>query len=330
MSIDRSGFIDIEFGLADAEKERAEAPSLLKQGFFDEAQSVRRAMTGREFLFLGYKGSGKTAIAARAQLLAEDEPTEFVSIEELRHFSYGDFKSATGGTTDFQARYPTTWAWLLLVELLQSLEHDLDGRAAAPAEYLDVVRALDELGLMPVPKLGQLVTTSAKRSFRIQLPRLLEVSHERTASEQDLQMRQVVNLLEAAVLHFRTRSRHVIFIDGLDEIITQRDLQYQSLAALLRAADRLNNCFRREGLAFKFCVLCRTDIFVNLPGANTNKIRQDSSETLDWYDDPRQPERTRLVRLVNLRATTQLRRPVDVFGEFLATCPGNNWGFRPA
>lgn len=85
----------------------------------------------------------------------------------------------------------------------------------------------------------------------------------------------------------------------------------------MREVDRLNNHFKRRGQLFKFVVLGRTDIFDRLPGANTNKIRQDSAVELDWYDDPRHPERTRLVKLANVRARASLHRRLDVFNEYL-------------
>ena len=109
----------------------------------------------------------------------------------------------------------------------------------------------------------------------------------------------------------------MIFIDGLDSIVTQKDLQFQALAALMHETWELNHLFQREGRPFKFVVLCRTDIFERLPGSNINKIRQDDSVSLNWYDAPGDPDRTRLLRLVNLRAARSLARPVSVFDELL-------------
>jgi hypothetical protein len=64
-----AGFADIEFGFADAEKESAENPALLLNAYLDETHLVDKALKGVPFLVLGYKGSGKTAIAERANLL---------------------------------------------------------------------------------------------------------------------------------------------------------------------------------------------------------------------------------------------------------------------
>ena len=314
--VDAPGFGDIQFGFASAEKEGVEAPDLLLSGFLDDARLTETALWGSSFLFLGYKGSGKTALGEHARLLAEGRLDLFVTTTTLDRFSYGDFKSVAGGSGEHQVRYPTAWGWLLLVALIHSLQNDEGGLARAPATYKGVVGALEKLGMMPVADLALLVTTSSKQSFKASVPKFLEYTTERVSATQDLQLYQLVTALQGAVLAFPTQSRHVIFIDGLDSIVTQKDLQFQSLAALVQETSDLNHLFQRHGRPFKFVVLCRTDIFDRLPGANINKIRQDDSESLNWYDAPGDPNQTRLLRLVGLRARRSLGRDVSVFHEF--------------
>jgi hypothetical protein len=314
---DDPGFAGIRFGFMSAEKEGAEAPELLLDGFFDEGHLTETALSGSPFLFLGYKGSGKTALAEHARLLAESAPGLFVTATTLDRFSFVDFKAFAGGTADHQVRYPVAWGWVLLVALIHSLEEDQGGLERAPAEYRSVVTRLKEMGLLPGGDLGVLVTTSSKQSFKIAVHRFLEYTTERASTSQDLQLYQLVTELKRAVLAFTTTSRHVLFIDGLDSIVTQRDLQFQSLAALLQEAAELNQLFRRNRRPFKVTVLCRTDIFDRLPGANMNKLRQDDSVSLTWFDAPGDPDESRLIRLVNLRAARSLGRRASLFDEFL-------------
>jgi hypothetical protein len=288
------GFRDIRFGFSSAEKEGADAPELLLDGFFDATNVSDTALWGSPFLFLGYKGSGKTALAEHGRLLADRRADLFVTVTTLDRFSYGDFKSVAGGGGDHQVRYPTAWGWLLLMALVHSLDRDEGGRAEAPGEYRGVVEGLAKLGLMPQADLGLLVTTSSKQSFKAAIPKFLAYTTERTATGQDLQLYQLVAALRTA----------------------QRELQFQSLAALMLQAAELNYLFRRHDRPFKFVVLCRTDIFDRLPGSNINKIRQDDSFSLNWYDAPGDPGATRLLRLARLRAEQSLGRSVDVFGEF--------------
>jgi hypothetical protein len=313
----QGSLLDIQFGFAAAEKEGAEAPSLLLEGFLDAAHLSDAALSGSPFLFLGYKGSGKTALAEHARLLADGRPELFVTTTTLDRFSYADFKAVAGGAADYQVRYPVAWGWLLLVALIHSLEQDQAGLSDAPAAYKGTVGRLKELGLVGAADLALLVTSSSKQSFKASVPKLLEYTAERVSTGQDLQLHQLVTALKAAVLAFPTDNRHVIYIDGLDSIVTQKDLQFQSLAALMQEVAELNHLFRREARPFKFVVLCRTDIFDRLPGANINKIRQDDSASLNWFDAPGDPDRTRLIQLVNLRAQRSLGRQANVFREFL-------------
>ncbi len=312
-----AGFASIRFGYADAHKEGSEEPELLIDGFLDDTGVMDSALRGSPFLFLGYKGCGKTAIAERAKLLAERDPNLFVTAATLEDFSYTDFKTFAGVSGDFQSRYPAAWAWSLLLLLIQSFEDDESARMTAQRPYTKAVAGLRDLDLMPVPQLNQLVSRSSKRGFKAGIPKFLEINEERVSEGQDLQLSQMVAVLRSAVKSFRTESSHVVFVDGLDDVLTVRDLQFQAIAALITEVSRLNGELRAAGCPAKFVVLCRTDIFDRLPGANKNKIRQDSSVELDWYHDPRDPAGSRLHTLVNLRAGVSLGREVNVFDEFL-------------
>jgi hypothetical protein len=55
-------FNSIRFGKTSAEKESSEWPDLLTKGYFDPYGFIDAAKQHGPFLFLGYKGSGKSAI----------------------------------------------------------------------------------------------------------------------------------------------------------------------------------------------------------------------------------------------------------------------------
>jgi hypothetical protein len=63
----RGTFKDIQFGFSSAEAERAEDPGLLLEGYLQLNNSFESARIGPKFLFLGYKGSGKSAIGEKTQ-----------------------------------------------------------------------------------------------------------------------------------------------------------------------------------------------------------------------------------------------------------------------
>ena len=63
-------------------------------------------------------------------------------------------------------------------------------------------------------------------------------------------------------------------------------------------------------------MLCRTDLFERLPSANKNKLRQDSSVTLDWYHDTRNSKDSNLIKLANHRARMVKPSSRDIFHEY--------------
>ncbi|NJL41807.1 MAG: hypothetical protein HC899_37890 [Leptolyngbyaceae cyanobacterium SM1_4_3] len=81
---DRFRYSDIEFGRASAEAESYDVPSLLTDGYLDAEGISNEALTGSKFLFLGYKGSGKTSLGKHLFLLSEKNPCFLLSIFFVR------------------------------------------------------------------------------------------------------------------------------------------------------------------------------------------------------------------------------------------------------
>jgi hypothetical protein len=312
-----------KFGWATAELEGASHPALLLQGFFDSG-IVRQARFGQEFLVLGYKGSGKSAVSEHLRLTAEADPHLFVTSAFLADFPYNDFSRLVQGD-DPEVRYPTAWSWLLLVKLYDSFLKDEGGRAEAGGEFQRNAEILAKLGLLPSRSLKELVLSSSTKTFRVKLPVVFESEFRRDKHEQNLKLPFFVERLKATLCEFRSESRHLLIIDGLDDILlASGSRQYDSLAGLVLEVSRLNSLFSRNGCPAKILLLCRTDMYERLPGANKNKIRQDSAITLDWYHDPRQPGQSNLVKMLNLKAQVTDPGCNDVFATYFP--PEMIWG----
>lgn len=316
MPITATRFDEIRFGYASAEVEGAREPQLLLEGYYDSHGLIRQAAESDKFLFLGYKGSGKSAIGQRLRLLAEDDPQLFVSTVFLSDFPYSSFKKVAAGDIEPESRFPTAWAWLLLLRVIDSLRKDEGALTSKDPRFQRARKALEGMGLLPVSDLKQLVMTSSKQSFKAKIPSLLEAGFEAEFASQDTAMVQLVSYLKDIVFRFQSPNRHLLIIDGLDDILTQREVQYQSLAALILEVGRLSEDLARYGTPVKLVVLCRPDLFELLPGPNKNKIRRDSAVVLDWYHDTRNPNNSALVDLVNLRGSLAAGRRQDVFREY--------------
>jgi hypothetical protein len=310
-----ASFSQFRFGFASAEQESTNAPDLLLDGFLDASKTITEIRNGSKFLVLGYKGSGKSAIGEHLRLLSASDPHLFVTSTFLSDFPYSAFKKIVKGDIEPEAKYPTAWSWLLLLYFFDSFSKDNGAYASRNIQLM--IESLRAMGLLPAPSLNQSVLISSKRSFKISLPPVLETQREQAFSEERLSLPFFVERLKEIASEFKSSSKHLLIIDGLDDILTKRDVQYDSLAALLLESHRLNIIFARTDTPAKVIVLCRADLFERLPGANKNKLRQDSSIFLDWYHDTRNPDSSMLLKLANLRARISNPSVSDVINDFL-------------
>lgn len=312
----------IEFGRASAELESVEKPDLLISGYLDigglDSESIiHEAKFGSKWIVLGYKGSGKSSLGEHLNLSSEDDPTSFCTHRFLSDFPYTSFSKILSGDIEPEAKYPATWSWVLSLLILSSLAQDEGALSANDPDFQRAVYSLTELGVLPAQNLRDLVVYSSKKQFKIKIPPIIEAMFESPVPQtQDLQFFHMVENLKKLIGSFRSRNKHLIIIDGLDDILTTRDVQLKSLASLMLEVSRLNVFFVKSETPIKILVLCRTELFEKLPGPNKNKMRQDSAIEIDWYHDPRSPSHSKLVSLANLRAKLSLNREVDVFDEY--------------
>ncbi|WP_146083583.1 P-loop ATPase, Sll1717 family [Rathayibacter sp. AY1C7] len=288
----------IKFGYASAEKEGSLRPDLLLQGFYDHQDVIEQARYGDKFLFLGYKGSGKSAIGQRLILDGADSIDLVVQPMVLKDFPFNAFGKVGSAVDEPESRYPTSWAWLILLRFLDSFDRD---SAPKSPMFAKSVAALKKANYLPIGDFKGLVVTSSKNSFKAQIPKLIAATRETAQTSEGVGLLQLVEHLRVAVRTFKSTSQHIIIIDGLDDILTHKEIQYVSLAALLQEVSRINEEFIAWSVPAKVVLLCRTDLFELFPDANKNKVRRDSAVSLDWYHDTATPENSALMALADLR-----------------------------
>lgn len=310
-------FKKINFGYASAEKESSKAPDLLVNGFVDFDDAFRKAMESDEYLFLGYKGAGKTAIAKRMDIEATGSHSVFNNNILIGDFPFVSLSKIVRGSAEAEAKIPTAWAWLLLLYVYRSLDRDAALKHSDPIAWQSSISALRSEGLLSGDDMTSLVKKTSKKGFKVSIAKLgsYERSSETSPLETDVSIYvdTMKELLEGAV----TPNRHYVTIDGFDDIVTKRAIKLTSIGSLIFEVGRLNEMFRKKGANIKIILLCRTDIFEKVTNANKNKARQDYSVELDWYHDPREPHRSKLVEISNTRAALALKRPVSIFTEFI-------------
>ena len=307
-------FLKINFGYASAQQEGTRAPDVLIGGYLDLHQICEKAISGPEFLVLGYKGSGKSAISERLRLLHQNDSEVFLTNIDLADFPYTTFSQIVPGKDAPQSRYPTAWSWILIIHFLASFERDANLNVPDGTSFNQTMSLLHQMGLLPIMGLPNLIRVSGETAVKVNIPPFFEGQHKRQNSQIDVPY--FVENLKRLLNNLRTPNKHILVLDGLDEIVTTQSAQWDSLGALIFEVNRLNTTFAANGVSAKIILLCRTDIFELLEGANKNKIRQDSAIELDWYSNPSSPAKSRLVSIADLRAKMALGRDSNVLDEF--------------
>jgi len=98
-------FKKIEFGMAAAEKEKSNSSHLLIEGFLDAYGYIDEIIEGNKFLILGPKGSGKSAIGSKLELLSR-EMGNYTEQYYLGDFPYRPFSEIIPGKEAPENRYP--------------------------------------------------------------------------------------------------------------------------------------------------------------------------------------------------------------------------------
>jgi hypothetical protein len=310
-------FKDINFGFASADWEAAQQPDLLLRGFIDPHKLAHEARVGKRWLFLGYKGSGKSALGEHLRLVAENDPEMFVNVINIGDVSFSTFSQILKGRFEPESRYPTVWSWLLLIYLFSSFSTDEGAESCGEEPFFLAIEALKELGLLPQPTLSEAVVRTSDSGFSLKLTSAIggiEAAWKKSKTDTDLPF--FVEHLRLLARSFKSPNKHILVVDGFDDLLRRGTLQYDALGALIYEVNRLNIDFANSGVPAKILVLCRTDLFERLPGANKNKIRQNAAVHINWDYDPRNPHSSPLVNLINRRASLN-GEEVDVFSEFL-------------
>jgi len=210
-------FKDIKFGQASAELEGSYYPKLLTDGFLDPWDVIENVLHGPTCLFLGYKGAGKSSIGEHMRLIAENDHSLFADHTFLSDFPYANFSKIVSGEAEPESRFPTAWAWVLTLSMLSSFAKDEGAESSQEPDFVRSINALREVGLLASIGLKEMVIASSKPKFKAKLPVLLEMEWDSNNKKvNDLDFLHIVEHLKEIMLSFKSDSKHVLIIDGLD------------------------------------------------------------------------------------------------------------------
>ena len=307
-------FRQIVFGKTDAQEESAEFPDLLINGYFQVDNISSQVLNTNKFLILGYKGSGKSALSEHLKLTSDDNLR--VDQQSLKNFPYKTFGKIVSGDSEPEVKHKLAWRWLLLVRVLQGLLSDSDAKASSEIELKKTIELLVQAGLMDVTTISDMVKKTSSNTFKVSV-KAFAFEHTTHQENADISLDWVVEYVKRLIIGFKESRKLLLVIDGVDEILTSREIQYQSVAAMINEAKDLNIYFRNNDLPVKIVVLCRTDIFERLPDPNKNKLRRDCSYSFNWYKEGSDTaEASGLISIANMRTRLVFPDVEDMFTSF--------------
>lgn len=311
-------FRTIDFGRTSGEAEAAEVPHLVAEGYIDDGL-LEPFLGQKKWLLLARKGAGKSMLGEKVKQVATDPKTaSAVNLIHLADFPYKTFSQLMPSSVETASRYPASWSWLLCLQIIDSLSTHPGSTRSLNIDVNGAIAQLKVFGLLPTSDIQQLVVRSSKSGFKAKIPQILELFGESSVGGMppDLAFLNLVTSLKKLITEYHFHGQQYLVIDGLDDVLTKATVQYETLSALIFEAGRLNAFFKTKRIPVWIIVLCRTDIFEILPGANKNKIRQDYGMEIDWYPPSGEFDQSKLLPLANLRAKLSLKREVDIFRDY--------------
>ncbi len=298
-------FREIQFGYTDAQTEGQECPNLMTEGYVDIEDVVSKALFSTIFLFLGYKGSGKSALSEHLRLSAGEN--YIIDQQGLKDFPFRNFSKLNSSDENPILRTKQIWNWLLAVKVLSNLIKDPDAVSTRQYEVDKLFGILSQNGLAPINKISDLVSKTTSKKVKASM-KVLSMEYESNESENSVEFNQMTKMVEDLIYSYKESKRHIIVIDDLDDILAPNGNQFYTIAGLINVAKEMNTKFINHDIQVKFLVLCRTDMFEKLSDPNRNKIMQNCSFSFSWYDEGvNKPYESRLIQMIDLRG--KLRYP---------------------
>ena len=275
------GIYEVEFGYSDAETELIRSPQVFDKAFFDPHNYLDELVNGYRFIVAGRKGDGKSAYLAKLKRLSEEEgflETIGVSLERLNSKFFEKFTDhdLIGGR-----RYVPMWKCILLLELVKHFE--LRGFQIQRTNYNALVDALNRMGLLHGDSVEETITKLDATDISINVRDW--VSYGRHVEKEAVirGANQIYNVLaEELKSAYMGKKKFRMVLDGLDDILRNKEFSIEIITGLLRAANEINNFFNKKALDFKIIVLIRSDILDKCRDPDISKIKLASLINLSW------------------------------------------------
>lgn len=268
---------DIPEAYIDAESDAEYAPENFAKGFYDYKGYLNKLtnLDGPVAFISGRKGTGKSAYIYK---IKSENPSLYLDLAKIPYKSFQKI-SDSGKVEGNTLPYNSVW----MMSLISSM-------ATSPVFNNNILNGLDKVSqiIAIAESLGlsgdfnDSITIAAKKSFKVQLPKIIEYLSESEKKPVD-SVRDLSDVLFKLFREIRFKNSVYLLIDGVDDILNTNVNKSQVLGSLFTTIRDLNLAAKNSAANYKILMAVRSDIWdlVNTP--DMNKLKQTNQVMLDWY-----------------------------------------------
>ena len=274
---------DIFLGLTDGKKEALQRPDF-DNFFYNYEQIAEKSLNPMTYIVLGKKGTGKSLLGeyiVKKTNNKDNFSSALISFKEFRFHELRELKSRDVAPNE----YISIWTWILLIEFIRVI---LKNNRLKEDEGYKSLHAFIQSNFSTLILTAQ--TDADKQKLNnVNGEYLRPKSSSATSSYLDL-VSEVENKI-IALLKLDKGHKYYLILDELDDRFVKDDLYKNGIISLIKATDRINIIFKRNGFDSKILLLLRTDIFTILNDTDLNKLKRDNCISIDYgrrasYDSP--------------------------------------------
>ena len=248
--------------------------------YFVEIPEYKEIIAGNIRYVIGRKGTGKSAIAEKIKIDADDKYDWFYCDLSFKDFPLGSLRSLEDKSQLGKAKYIPIWTFLIYTKLISLILKDESCNNEYTGELRDFLNKnfpSSDIGFTEIIK--NITEKKAKLSIPIGEGCLADTLESQTL----VHYSKVNDILEKKIQKIHSNSLFFMLLDELDEGFSVQNIQFSLiLLALFRAIEKIyKNLQRDTNIQFRPVVFLRSDIFDSLKDNDLNKL-DDFILKLDW------------------------------------------------
>lgn len=307
---------DLYFGKSDSRNEVSEDEEEFVKSYVDLNGAAQFVTSGRIFLVLGPKGTGKSALGWYLRS-TESDGNHLALLRDASSLPLDEVPRLQTGQNEGPERTVVAWKFILLCNYLELLLRDQGCSLRSNNEVMRVAKALRQYGFTGDTS-GRALLKISGTTVSIPIPNLGSIY--KRESKGSINIYNLLPYMEEWVTQAESSVRHILLLDGLDSIFLNDSKYDESLASLVQAAYELNQVLQLNKATGTVVLLLRNDVFsrIALSLPDSQKMRDDLSIELDWRVlSGSAGTKAPLLQLVNTKAARALDiQKVDVLSYF--------------